>query len=195
MDILKQCIENYKRLMNKDYYIVLENGVQIKTYFAKKHFHHLLGLEKLTDIAQLKLNHQNSATTVFKKIDKGYITYEMLKQSKHISEIEDRLNNFKYMNNLVFEKVVINFDKSKVPSSKLKSTIILYSNKGLYYLHLCLAANDSTNFYPETFLVQYDDYYIKNQTILKIIELKIIENSKVLYNYIDTDSEIAATNE
>ena len=44
MNTLKDCLSIYLKLMKKDYYITLENGVKIKVYFEKKNFYHLLGL-------------------------------------------------------------------------------------------------------------------------------------------------------
>ncbi len=190
MDKLKKCALEFKKLFGKDYYYIFENDMKIRVYFAKKHFHHLLGLGKLTDIAPLVITKNNTATNIYKNIEKGKITYSQISKSVFFDKIKDRIDNFNYLNNMLFEKVVINFDKSKVPSSKLQSDIILYQDKGNYYLHLCLA-QDNICYYPETFIVQHDNYYIKGQQELKIKELTVIEKGKILISkqYITPDKE------
>jgi len=177
MDKLLKCAEEYKNFFYKDYYYTLENGTVIKVYFAQKHFHHLIGLGKLIDIKPLILSKNNSATAVYKNILKGKITYDQITKSKFFDDIKRRIDNFEYLNSMLFEKVVINFKKSEKTPSKMKSDIIFYQDKESYYLHLCLA-KDKICYYPETFIVQHDDYYIVNQDILNIIDVKVISTFK-----------------
>ncbi|MCT4584089.1 MAG: PBECR4 domain-containing protein [Peptostreptococcaceae bacterium] len=202
MDKLKQCALEYKKLFNRDFHITLENNTTLKTYFAKKHFHHLIGLHKLEDVRKVTLSKTNTATNVYNYILKGYIKYNDISSSKHFDLMKDRVDNFNSINSMLFEKIIVNFDSSKVPSTKLNSNIILFQDKGNYYLHLCLA-QDNLNlknpmiYYPETFLVRDDDYYIKNQKILKVKELKIIDSKKqnvlYVYNPNQIQEEVAAT--
>jgi len=177
MDKLLKCAKEYEKFFYKDYYYTLENGLVIKVYFAKKHFHHLIGLGKLEDIKPLILSKNNSATTVYKNILKGKITYGQIRKSEFFSDIKNRIDNFEHLNSMLFEKVVINFKKSEKIPSKLKSDIIFYQDKEKYYLHLCLA-KDAICYYPETFIVQHDNYYIADQSILNIVDVKVISTLK-----------------
>jgi hypothetical protein len=40
--------------LDKNYILTLENGIIIELPFEAKHFHHLIGLQYLTDILQVK---------------------------------------------------------------------------------------------------------------------------------------------
>lgn len=193
MDKLKECAIEFKKLFGKDYFYILENGKIIKLYFASKHFHHLMGLHKLTDIPSLVTSPRNTPTAIFKNIIKSKISYNTIIKSSFFNEINDRIDNFHYINKMVFEKVIIDFDNAKVPSSKpskIKSDLILFQDKNSFYLNLCLK-NSTSSYIPETFLVQCDDYYIKNQNILNIKEFKVhsSKNNKILYHKIYTDKD------
>lgn len=190
MDKLKECASEFQKLFNKDYYFTLENGKVIKLYFASKHFHHLVGLHKLKDIPSVVDSKNNTPTSIFKNIMKDKIKYDTVSKSVFFNEIKDRIDNFHYINSMVFEKIVINFDNSKTPlnPSKIRSDIILYQDKGDYYLNLCLI-NGTSSYNPESFLVQHDDYYIKGQDILNIKEIKICSNrnNNIIYHEIYID--------
>ena len=133
MDKLKQCLDIFTSMMGKDYYLKLEGGFVMKIFFAKKHFHHLIGLQKLKDMPPLIANKDtNSTTTIYNNIKNGRITYAQISKSAFFSDISERIDNFSKMNNLIFEKVIINFDKNKVPSAPnyiplIKAKYILYN--------------------------------------------------------------------
>lgn len=186
MDKLKQCLNTFTSMMGKDYYLKLEGGFVMKIFFAKKHFHHLIGLQKLKDIPPLIVNKDtNSTTTIYNNIKNDRITYAQISKSAFFSEISERIDNFSKINNLIFEKVIINFDKNKVPSAPnyiplIKAEYILYKKNRNDYFHLCLGDTNNTNtiatsntYYPETFLVQHDDYYVVGQTELKVEHINI----------------------
>ncbi|WP_026895954.1 PBECR4 domain-containing protein [Clostridiisalibacter paucivorans] len=175
MDRLRKCALNFNKLCDKDYYFIIENGKIIKLCIRKEQFYHLIGLNKLKDIRKVKKDNKNSAIGIFNKILNKKIQYSDIEKSEYFKDIKYRIKNFKDINDMIFEKIVIKFDKSKVISSrppKIRSDIIFYRKKGHAFLHLCLS-RDRSYYYPETFLVQYDDLYVKNQKIHNIIELKI----------------------
>lgn len=203
MDKLIESAELYKQLLGKDYFYTFTDGIhdlQIKTFFANKNFYHLLGLNKLTDVPVLALTVNNTATDVYSNIAKGFITYDQISRSAHFSKIADRIDHFSSINSMLFEKAVINFDKSITPS-KIKADVILYQEKGSLYLHLCLAPGHN-HYYPETFLVEPTNYYLKNQKILDVKELLIFDTKTKAptYHYtneayspdLSTQKEIAA---
>lgn len=180
MDKLKECLNVFKSMMGKDYYITLEGGLIIKVFFARKHFHHLIGLHKLTDIRPVVANKTtNTTTTIFNNIQKGRITYEQISKSSHFSEMSDRIDNFHYTNILLTQKVIINFDKNLVPSAPqkipdIKAEYILYTINSGNYLHLCLGKDIAGYYYPETYLVHPNDYYVVGQAELTVKSINVV---------------------
>ena len=78
---------------------------------------------------------------------------------------------------LLFSEIIINFDKTKVRKSDLKSTVILFEKKDTNYLHLCIAKDsNNSSHYPETFLVHPDKYYINGQTKILIQSIQIVDS-------------------
>lgn len=178
MDKLLHCANEFGKLLNKDYLFTFSNGQNITLYFKPKHFSHLAGLHKITDIKALKTT---NGTNIYNQIINGNITYETISSSAKIEEVEGRLNNFYDIDILLFDKVVINFDPKKTPgrTSKLKSDIIFSKEQNNGYIHLCLAKDSKQNlYYPETFLFEESEYYIKNQDTLNITAYNIIERIK-----------------
>lgn len=53
MDILKKCAEIFEKYISKKYTFVLDCNMSVDVIFNSKQFHHLLGLQYLTDIAQV----------------------------------------------------------------------------------------------------------------------------------------------
>lgn len=205
MDKLKKCISIFESMMHKDFYLTLENNKVMKVFFARKHLHHLLGFQYLIDIPPLVIDPKNSATTIYNNINNGRITYNQILKSSFYPKISDRIDNFSHINNLMFEKIIIDFNKNKVPSAPdyiplIKAKYILYTKSCNHYLHLCLG-NDNIIYYPETFLVHPNDYYVVGQNELKIENVTIVPqykkkkiNSKIKIS-IPIQSKIAATTE
>lgn len=174
MDKLLKCTIEYDKLLNKDYIFTLSNNTCIKLFFNKGHFPHLLGLHKLTDITQLTTSRKSN---IYPQIQRGNITYDTIQRSTFISDIIARIDNFYDIDLLLFDKVVINFDPTKTPAGKssLKSNIIFTKSQNNGHIHLCLAPDTkSPLYYPETFIFEPTDFYIKNQDILNIIKCDII---------------------
>lgn len=144
------------------------------SFFHKGHFPHLLGLHKLTDITQLKTSHKSN---IYSQIKKGAITYNSIEASAFMSNIINRIDNFYDIDLLLFDKVIINFDPKKTPAGKscLKSDIIFTKSQNNGFIHLCLAPDaKSPLYYPETFIFESTDFYMKNQNVLNIINCEVI---------------------
>lgn len=171
---------SFSKFINKNFIYTLDNGAMIEVMFKRCNFAHLIGLHKLIDIELLrKLSDKryHISDLVYKQILKGKLTYEQISTSAFFDDMEDRLINFKSIDELLFSEIIINFDKSKVRKSDLKSTVILFEKKGTNYLHLCIAKDSKTNsHYPETFLVQADKYYINGQDKVLVRSVRIIDS-------------------
>lgn len=177
MNTLKDCLSIYLKLMKKDYYITLENGVKIKVYFEKKNFYHLLGLHKLTDIAILR----NSPTMVFKNICNGKITHKKIIKSVHFDKIENRFKYFHYLPIMLSKdsKVIVDFNYKLLHKTRLKETrYILFryiGNEGV--IHFTLGKKKG-EIYPETFFFDEGNQYIDNQDLLEIKNIEVVKRKK-----------------
>ncbi len=86
------------------------------------------------------------------------------------------MDNFYDIDLLLFNKVIVNFDSNNTSgSSRLKSDYIFIKSQNNGFIHLCLALDNKKNiYYPETFIFDKTDYYLRNQTILNIVKHDII---------------------
>lgn len=192
MDPLYLAAKDYSKFIDKNFIYKLENGAEIEVPFKRCNFAHLLGLHKLKDINILKkLSNPNSnvANLVYKHILKKQLTYEHISKSIFFSEMSSRLDNFHFLDQLLLSEIIVNFDKSKVRKSDLKSDIILYEKKNNNYIHLCIAKDKKNERYPETFLVQPDKYYINKQDKVLVKSIHILDgkskNIEKIYVRID----------
>lgn len=175
MDLLLECINKYKNYVGCNYTFFLDCGINFTVAFKKNHFYHLIGLHKLTDIAQLQKTQYNSANSIYRNISNGYIAFEDIIKSAHYNEIEDRLKFFTDIDSIIQSKVIIDFDYTKVHQTNLLANYILFKDYGEMKAHCGFAYDRSGKdlYYPETFFVQDNDYYIKNQDIYSVVDVKI----------------------
>ncbi len=176
MATIRDCAILYQGLLKKKYKFTLENNISFTLEFSPAYFYHLLGLEKLTDITQLR---NVSPSKVYKDIISGKIAHSTIQKSKHFELISDRIQYFENLPELVYfdksNKIIIDFDKDKLDfNSLLKNTkYILYKRFDIKYIHLTIGSK--LTLYPETFIVEPGSTYISEQTLLDILSIDIIE--------------------
>lgn len=176
MDRLARSLQEFNKLLGKNYIFTLSDDTIFELYFHKRHFAHLIGLHKLTDIGQL---HNKRADFIYGQIKKGNITEDIIKNSTFFGEMESRLDNFYDIDKLLVSdnlRIIIDFEPSKTPAQKssLKSTLLFSRSQNSGYSHLCLAPDARTPlYYPETFFYQPDDFYVKGQNVLTVKKLEI----------------------
>ena len=178
MDLLLEVATEYTKLFDKDYVYILQNDLEIQLFFAPRHFHHLLGFQKLKDIDILKKGPKNSADYIFKNILRGRIKLSDIEKSKYFNEIEHRFGHFRQIKRIIeFEKVIIKFDPSLI-TSKLDADYILFkrSNDNMY-LNLFLKTDPSNSKFqiPNTFIPSMTDYYTYGQKVINIVSMTEIQ--------------------
>lgn len=176
MNNISECASLYEKLLKKEYIFTLEGNIKISIYFSSSNFYHLLGLEKLIDVTQLSGKKPNQ---IYKQILKGRITDRLISNSKYYSLIENRINNFeKILDLLNFDrsnKIIIDFDINKLSfRTKLKFTkYILYKRINTNYIHLTIGFKEKL--YPETFIIENGSTYVSEQTMLDILSIEVKE--------------------
>lgn len=182
--LLKQTAETFKRLLYNDYIFRFSDKTTVHVRFFRGNYHHLVGLQKFTDVAEVTINKMagRSATAIFNSILSGEITEYNLQQSvKYTPETCDRLRAFlKITDILSSESLAVMPFVPELIGSTINADILLFkstfrSGTTQWYLHLFLKEDKKQGCYiPISFFEQPDNYYIKNQTRLFIDELKVL---------------------
>lgn len=173
MNLIYECAKKYEELTKYNYTLYLSCGLNIDLKFKPASFFHLMGLHKLTDIKQL--TNSKNPTTAYKNILNGFINQSIIEKSMFYNQIQERLEKFLDIENIMKSKIIIDFDYRLTPgaSSKLMSKYILFKAYKDTNAHLCFKLDTkSQNFYaPETFIIQPTDYYIKNQVVYDVVKI------------------------
>ncbi len=178
LSTLSECIDIYETLTKNRYILTLENGDVIRLQFSNKHFHHLVGLHKLTDIPQVqKKPGKQSTSVIYKMLVSKKIDDKAIKRSAFYSKIKNRVAYFDLLPELLSDcKIVVDFDMNKLAfDSELAETrYILYKRlDNGYILHLTLQQHDNGMTSPETFFAQVDTSYLDGQDLLDVVDLKV----------------------
>jgi len=91
VDLIKACTDAFRALLIYEYHFVIGRKGKIKEFylkFDKADFHHLLGLHKLKDIAQIQ---QGKREKIFDKIQNGEITEALVRKSSFYNHMKDRI--------------------------------------------------------------------------------------------------------
>lgn len=184
MNQLLEKFNEYKSIVNYTIAYEFEDGNIIEFTPKQTDFPHLIGLHKLIDIPIIrqfndKSNQTVSAKFLISKIKKETIlTESTIKSSVHFSKIEDRYNRFSKENilSLSYTDVILDFDSSLI-GSELKAKYVLYEEKEQgCYNHLCIAETNTNKKYLESFFYEPSDLYLRNQTRIKIKNVKIFDD-------------------
>jgi len=176
MGLINDCARLFSNYTKYNYILTLDCCYTLKIAFKSEHFYHLAGLHYLRDIKEIDNRlPANSAKRIYKSICKNQITQETIEKSKQYSKIKNRLENFLKLDDVINCKIVVDFDYTKVPQTKIQSKYILYTQYNGLYIMLGLKYDDDV-LIPETFIVDKTDYYIKNQTCYNVVN---IEKEKV----------------
>ena len=82
MDLLKNCAQVYSKYIGYDYTFVLDCGMSLPASFRAEYFHHLIGLQHLTDIKQVTKSESNPSPAIYKRIMNGKISQSLVEKSE-----------------------------------------------------------------------------------------------------------------
>ena len=135
MDKLLACANTFESLIDTEYHILIahkDNQVDLKINFNAIDFHHLMGLGKLKDLRI----HRDNRTDVFKKILSGKITYDTIKRSKYILEIENRFEPLAHLEELLDSNyLTFRYRPKNNPTSTIIAEFLLsaeFQNNDIY---------------------------------------------------------------
>lgn len=139
-DILYKSAVNYQTMLNIGYKIVL--GRKGKPYYIDLNFYmesffHLIGLQHLTDLEQLKGNKER----IYKEILAKITTYEDIKKSIHFEEwkIKERITYLDYLEEML--------DKNEITFLINSKEYVKYTKIKADYLFEYLLSSDTTLYF------------------------------------------------
>lgn len=196
MSILLNACNFYSQLLNKNYSLILgfkgkEQAITI--IFRKNDFKHLIGLQYLKDLQQLK----TQAIVLYNKIQKQEITIDELEKStEYEKHVKSRLDDFSH----IFPQLILQLSEGILDiyrcssltvqqHSKIKADYMLVFkyNHNRFYLFLLEDELNHGFFYPISFFREEQSYtknnhYIQHMTTLKCIEYSA-KNTFIHKNY------------
>ena len=180
MNSLQNSAKAYKQLCEKIYKYTFSNNQTILVKFRPQNFCHLAGLRKLDDLREFQYENGQpvyTATNIYQKALAGdFQDYYLQTSLSYSQELKDRIDCLSNLHKLLnTETAVYGFDPSIAQiDTKMKSTIILFSDEGYNFYLLLGLAEDQTYYYPETFFLRFDDAYIKGQQIVLVTNLETL---------------------
>ncbi len=127
MDILLETAENFKKLFDIKYDILLgkkSKEVNVVLIFRDSDFHHLAGLQYIEDMPELK----KSRDKVFADICNDSFLRKKIYRSDFYSKIEDRIKALNHLENLLDnENLVFGYDCRINKVSKIKADFLFQS--------------------------------------------------------------------
>ena len=186
MNIIKKCANNFNKLLDIEYKIILGKKGKITTlylHFDKAAFYHLIGFHKIKDIPQLKTNR----SLIFDNILNSDLSDKIFK-SKNYKDITSRVDAFsKFIKYLDSENMIFKYNKfSDSRYSKIHFDYLIVNNEldKKVFTFLRKESNAHT-IIPISFFPEGEADYSKGQITLTLLyKEKIYKNkntSKVLY--------------
>lgn len=158
-------------LLSKNFVMYIEDGRVVPFCFKPENIHHILGLQYLDDMLDIK-NAKNKASFI-KEFLRSARIFERIKRSAYFEKIKDRIEHLSVISDMLISdkcEVVIEFDSALLAFTTIKSKFLLYKTEDYkrYYI-LGIAKRGECTYYPETYLVENSKYYVSGQTTLSCI--------------------------
>ena len=172
MGMLNSTVAIYERIRRYKYQIeVPALNLTFILSFAPRHYHHLAGLQHLTDIHDVA--NPLSTYRFYRALRRGQIDTDAIMQSALIGKISERLANFQHIENMLTPgdaKIIVSFDKH-LADSNIEAVFYLFRREGnpfrnepVTYYHLFIGQDDQTKqYYPATFIVEHSSLYASGQ--------------------------------
>lgn len=187
MDLLKECVIEYKKLLSYRYHFLLGRKGKSKEFvltFDEADFHHLAGLHKLKDNAKLQYGKR---ADILNAILHDEINLEQIKKSVFYDNMAMRLEPLSHLERILDDnQLVFRYNEKVHKYSIIKAEYLLegYYNTNVVYLFLGERGSENTQM-CRTFFPKRDKDYTVGQpryTLLKKEKIHI-QDGKVVYQY------------
>ena len=170
-------------LLNRDFHLIAgdrkRNKLEFDIIFREEHFRHLIGFDKLKDIAEAK----NREFNLYENVLNGNITYEYITKSDYIADVIPRIDYFLEIREALFAKKIMIGKVDEHTFCRIKADYLLTKDlsNGIVNLFLKLAKPNLA--VPMSFFkTDFPKYHGKSWTILDRTE-SINNNIKAYANY------------
>lgn len=177
MEKIKLCAVSFSRLTACQYEIVLGRkgkSVTVLLGFRIEDFFHLAGLQKLTDLTQIR---DRKHEYVFQDILNGRITDANLATSTRFSEIEHRIDLLAQIEQMLDgDDLYFAYDVNAHPYSKICAKYLVSGSIDGTTAFLFLDENKAGTYFPRSFFpMEQKDYRIglKKYTLLKKTKINL----------------------
>lgn len=184
MDALKQSSIAFRNLLKYEYEIVAGSKktlLEMKLFFAKEHFMHLIGLHKLTDL-QIQRHRKDH---MYEMVLEGKLTYDYIKKSVFFPDIEERIILFPVLETaLDSNELMIKYKQGIAGGTIISAAYIIVYHYENTTLHYFVDEDGNTGrYYGKSFFGRKDDKFLKNQQtfkILKKVKCNVVSGEKLL---------------
>ena len=147
MDKLFERASIFNRLLDCKYNIILGKRTVLTNIcitFNKIHFHHLIGLQYLSDRPELN----QDRTRIFDQILNNELTYHQISSSGLFCDIESRFLSFLYIEDFLDSNgLVFRFNSRANTGSSMKAKYILENTIDSGTAYVCIDNTDNSNEY------------------------------------------------
>ena len=173
MDLLKECALSFQKLLEYEYHFVIGRKGQLREFrlgFDRADFHHLVGLHKLKDIAQIQ---QGMREKIFEKILQDDISMELIEKSSYFNQMEGRMIPLTGLEQFLDDnQMIFRYNEKIHKFSVIKADYLLEGNANRIPSYLFLGARneDEKEQMCRTFFRIEDKDYTEGQpkyTLLK----------------------------
>ena len=173
MDLLKRCALSFQVLLEYEYHFVIGRKGKLREFrlgFDKADFHHLAGLHKLKDIAQIQHGMRDK---IFEKILNGNISMNLIEKSSYYSQMSGRIFPLAGLEHFLDDNQMIFRYNEKIQKFSMIKADYLLEGKGNVipsYLFLGARKHDEKEQMCRTFFRIEDKEYTEGQpkyTLLK----------------------------
>jgi hypothetical protein len=184
MDILKNCALSFQKLIGYKYHFVIGRKEQMKEFylsFDKADFHHLVGLHKLKDIAQIQQGMRNK---IFDQILKGEITIELIEKSTYYEQMKERIIPLTYLEEMLDDnQMIFRYNEKIHKYSLIKADYLLEGKANLIPVFLFLGKRNENEQMCRTFFRVGCKDYSEGQsryTLLKREKINLMSGTSVI---------------
>ena len=143
MNLLQECAFAFQKLLMFEYHFVIGRKGQSREFnltFQKADFHHLAGLHKLKDIAQLQ---QGMRERIFDKILNGNISSELIEKSAYYNQMSGRIFPLIDLEKMLDDnKTIFRYNEKIQKFSLIKADYLLEGQANLIPTYLFLGKRD-----------------------------------------------------
>ena len=175
VDKLKECAVAFSNLLNVEYHITAgkkSNLIEVKLFFSKEHFYHLIGLHKLKDIQKTR----GDKAKIFNKIIADKLTYNDLVKSEFFIDISDRFDYLTSLENMLdSDNVLIKHNKHKSKSS-IQADYIIYTVDEDNIIHYFIERDSNVGkYFGKTFFARTDRLFLWDKPYKILKKIKFID--------------------